>query len=298
MVTKKYTQFGTMSVLIMVPLFLFFCGMTIRSGLTSSSDFMILLFVSILLLACCVTFYQLTITVTQTQVSFKMGIGLFGKTYQMSDIRQCRPVSNSFIAGIGIKLLPNGWLYNVSGIKAIELQFKNKYSIVRIGTNKPEEISEFIQSIITGRYATYANAEQPARRWINPMWGLMILVVAALLTAPALLKTNAICESTALKIKGLYGLTIPYTEIEKVDTISVLPAISRKTNGYALGKTLIGNFKFSDNTSAKLFVKEGNKPLIKIQSKGRAPVYFNRAERSQTIELFNQIRSKTEASQK
>lgn len=80
METRKYTQIGTMSILISAPFVLFFSGMAINSGLTSRSDFMILGFISILMLLCCLTFYKITITVSQTQVSFKMGIGLFGKT--------------------------------------------------------------------------------------------------------------------------------------------------------------------------------------------------------------------------
>ena len=73
-----------------------------------------------------------------------------GKSYKISDIKYCRTVSNSVINGIGIRMLPNGWLYNVSGLKAIELQFKNRKSVIRIGTDKPDEISQLIQSLIVG----------------------------------------------------------------------------------------------------------------------------------------------------
>lgn len=292
METRKYTQFGTMSVLILVPLFLFFSGMAIRSGLTNRSDFLILAFVSVLLLVSCFTFYNITIVVSQTQVSFKMGIGLFGKTYQLSDIRQCRPVSNSMFLGVGIKMLPNGWLYNVSGIKAIELQFKSKYSIVRIGTNKPEEISEYIQSILAGRYATYGSAETPARRWINPWWGLSIILVILIVFAPNWIGGTVNCEPDALKISGMYSMTIPYNQIEQLDTISSLPRISIRTNGYAFNKTMIGNFRFQDGNDAKLYIRKSSVPLIRIQSKGNVPVYLGIGERAKNIALFNQLKSR------
>ncbi len=253
---------------------------------------MILGFISILMLLCCLTFYKITIMVSQTQVSFKMGIGLFGKTYQMSDIRQCRSVSNSFIAGVGIKMLPNGWLYNVSGIKAIELQFKSKYSIVRIGTNKPEEISEYIRSILTGRYATYPNSEQPVRRWTNIWWKLIITIVVLAFFVPRWFGLKAECKADALKIKGMYGLSIPYSQIEKVDTISGLPGISIRTNGYSFNETRIGNFRLTNGEDVKLFVKKGSGPFIQIQSKDNVPVYIGLGNRNLTSDLFAQLKKR------
>jgi hypothetical protein len=292
MQTRKYTQIGTMSILIMVPLFFLFTGMAIRSGLANKPDFLILAFVSFLMLLCCLTFYKITITVSSTQVSFKMGIGLFGKTYQMSDIRQCIPVSNSFIAGIGIKMLPNGWLYNVSGIKAIELQFKSKYSIVRIGTNKPEEISGYIQSIVTGRYATYANSEQPARRWINLWWGVILLVVILAVLLPGWIGIKTDCHPDVLKIKGMYSQSIPYNQVEKLDTISSLPAVSLRTNGYSFNKTMIGNFRMKDGSDARLYIRKNSKPLIRIQVKGNALVYIGLGNFNETTALFNELKKR------
>ena len=34
-------------------------------------------------------------------------------------------VTNSLIFGWGIRYIPDGWLYNVSGIKAVENRFHN-----------------------------------------------------------------------------------------------------------------------------------------------------------------------------
>ena len=148
METKKFTQFGTVSVTIMLPLFLFFSGLLIKNGLANSPDFYIHLVLAILFLICLLVFYKLTIIVDDKFVTFKLGIGLVRKSYKISDLKSCRPVTNSALNGIGIRMLPNGWLYNVTGIEAIELQFHNKNSIVRIGTNKPDEISQLIRSLM------------------------------------------------------------------------------------------------------------------------------------------------------
>lgn len=160
METKKYTQFGTISVVVLFPLLLLFIGKLIKSGLTNSPYLFIHILLFLIFLICVLTFYQLKIKVNNSHLSFKLGIGLFSKKYKISDIKSCRPVSNSLINGIGIRMISNGWLYNVSGLKAIEIQFKNKKSVVRIGTNKPKEICQLIQSLIDGNEITNDASER------------------------------------------------------------------------------------------------------------------------------------------
>ena len=148
METKNYTQFGTISVVIMLPLLILFTGLLIKSGLSSSPEMYIHLFLVLTFVICLLVFYKLTIIIDETNVSFKLGIGLVGKSYKITDIKSCKSAPNSALNGIGIRMLSNGWLYNVSGLKAIELQFNNRKSIIRIGTNKPDEISSVIQKLI------------------------------------------------------------------------------------------------------------------------------------------------------
>ncbi|MBD98769.1 MAG: hypothetical protein CMO34_02915 [Verrucomicrobia bacterium] len=148
MKSKKFTQWGTLMIAILFPLAFLFTRKLIKSSLANGLEFDLLFFLTVIFVICLLVFYKLTIIINSKTVSFKLGIGLFGKSYNISDIKSCRPVSNSVLDGIGIRMLSNGWLYNLSGLKAIELQFKSRKSIVRIGTNQPEEISQVIQSLI------------------------------------------------------------------------------------------------------------------------------------------------------
>ena len=77
-----------------------------------------------------------------------MGMGLIKKTYQLSDIKSCTPIKNNIINGWGIRRILGGWLYNVSGFQAIEIRFKNNPKVIRIGTDKPEEIVEEVKKCI------------------------------------------------------------------------------------------------------------------------------------------------------
>jgi len=288
---KKFTQFGTFSVAIILPLLLLFLGLMIKSGLANTPDFYINLILVIVFLICLLVFYKLTIIVDNKFVTFKLGIGLVGKSYKIADLKTCKPVATSVLNGIGIRMLSNGWLYNVTGLKAIELRFANKNSIVQIGTNKPDEISQLIQSLIGGEIPSDYNVKS-TQKWTNPLWFLSILLIPALIIIPNYRETKVQIDNTGFKIKGVYGLTIPYSDLEQIDTISNLPRISLRTNGYAFGKTLIGNFKFTDDSHVKLFVKKGFEPYLMIKSKGRVPVYINFESKQKTIDLYNELKNK------
>jgi hypothetical protein len=292
METKKYTQFGTFSVAIMLPLLLLFTGLLIKSGVTNSPEFYINALLVLTFIICLLIFYKLTIIVNKTNVSFKLGIGLIGKSYNISNLKSCRPVTNSPFYGIGIRMLPDGWLYNVTGLKAIELQFRNKKSVVRVGTNRPEEISELVQSLIGGGSIAISSVEDQTKKWTNPLWIISVLLVLGLVLIPNYTETKVTVGPDEFKIKGVYGLAMPYSEIEQLDTISKMPKISLRTNGYSFGKTLIGNFKLSDDSRAKLFIKRGFSPYIIIRSEGRVPVYINFKDKQKTINLYNNLENK------
>ena len=146
--TKKYTQFGTLMVIIFVPIIIFSIIMIFTEGLQDTSALVAYSIVSLSMIAAMLFFYKLTIEIDDAFISFKLGIGWFGRKYRIDNLISCKPVKNSIWYGMGARLLPNGWLFNVSGLKAIELSFKNKKSIIRIGTNKPEEIAEIVTTLI------------------------------------------------------------------------------------------------------------------------------------------------------
>lgn len=292
MKTKTYSQFGTFSVAILLPLFLWFTGVAIKSYLTKSPDLVVHLVLAVGFLFCLLILYRLTINIDSEYVSFKMGIGLIRKSYRITDLRSCRAVTNFPFTGIGIRMLPNGWLFNVSGLKAIELTFHNKQSIVRIGTDKPEEISLLIGSMVGGTELPQQPELPKQKKWINPFWIGSILLIIALIVIPAYRDTGVALNSDGFKIRGVYGMTIPFSEIEDIDTVAALPAISLRTNGYAAGKTLIGNFKLSDESHVKLFVKRGSVPYILIKAKGKVPVYINFKNKQRTIDLYNELKIK------
>ncbi len=148
MKSKSFTQIGTFSNLILIPSTLLFLFMLINAYQAEQENLLFEWSMFSILFICAITFYRIKITVSEQYISFKMGIGLMQKKYKVATIKSCTPVSNSMISGIGIRLLSNGWLYNVSGFQAVELHFKHKSSVVRIGTDQALKVSAAIQEVL------------------------------------------------------------------------------------------------------------------------------------------------------
>lgn len=101
-----------------------------------------LLFVFILSSA---LFGSLKVIVDETSVRLKFGIGTIRKTISLDDVQSCAKVRNNALCGWGIRYIGNGWMYNVSGLDAVDLTLKNERRF-RIGTNDPDNLLSAIQS--------------------------------------------------------------------------------------------------------------------------------------------------------
>ncbi|MDP2719131.1 MAG: hypothetical protein U1D67_04185 [Dehalococcoidia bacterium] len=96
----------------------------------------VLIIVAVFLVAALVLFSSLTVTIGQEEMEVRFGPGPIRRRFKLRDIESCRSVRNHWFYGWGIRLTPHGWLFNVSGLSAVEINMKtgNKF---RIGTNDP-----------------------------------------------------------------------------------------------------------------------------------------------------------------
>ena len=88
-------------------------------------------------------FGSLTVEVDDEELRHWFGPGFWKKSYQLLDIESSTVVRNSWFWGWGIRLTPNGWLYNVSGLDAVQLQLRSGRKL-RIGTDDPQGLVEAI----------------------------------------------------------------------------------------------------------------------------------------------------------
>ncbi len=97
----------------------------------------------IFMILCLALFATLTTRVNDQAVDIRFGIGLICRRFPLQDIEEYRVVTNPWYYGWGVHLIPGGWIYNVSGWEAVELQMKGggKY---RIGTNDSQGLMKAI----------------------------------------------------------------------------------------------------------------------------------------------------------
>ena len=81
-------------------------------------------------------FSRLTVTVDDQMIKIQFGVRIIRKSFPLKEIETHRVVKNPWYYGWGIRFTPRGWLFNVSGFSAIELQMKNG-KLYRIGTDDP-----------------------------------------------------------------------------------------------------------------------------------------------------------------
>jgi hypothetical protein len=82
-----------------------------------------------------ITFYGMTVIIDEKQIIVKLGIGLFRRKIDLSMVKSAEVIEYPPYYGYGIRLIPNGILYNVSGKHAIRIRFKHRRRVVLIGTD-------------------------------------------------------------------------------------------------------------------------------------------------------------------
>lgn len=98
-----------------------------------------LLFVTVLL------FHGMETTVDDRTIKMSFGIGLIRKRIAIERIKSIEIVSTPWYYGYGIRLIPNGWLYNARGPHGVELRFVDRNRVIRIGTKDPAQLKKEIE---------------------------------------------------------------------------------------------------------------------------------------------------------
>jgi hypothetical protein len=104
----------------------------------------IVIMVAVLVLG--VALSRLDVTVTDDQVVAAFGFGKPRRAFDLADIKEVRAVRNSWWNGWGVRRIRNGWMYNVWGLDAVQLELRSGTSF-RIGTDDPDGL----EAALTGR---------------------------------------------------------------------------------------------------------------------------------------------------
>lgn len=90
-------------------------------------------------------FSSLTVEVTEDEVRWQFGPGLWSYRMPRADIATAQVVRNALLNGFGIRMRPGFRLYNVSGFDAVELQLKSG-AIRRIGSDDAQGLAAALKS--------------------------------------------------------------------------------------------------------------------------------------------------------
>ena len=85
---------------------------------------------------CLALFPTLTAVVQSDRLQCFFGLGVIRREIPVSEILAVSVVRNPWTYGWGLRLIPGGWLWNVSGLDAVELRLQSGKRF-RIGTDEP-----------------------------------------------------------------------------------------------------------------------------------------------------------------
>ncbi len=89
-------------------------------------------------------FNSLTVTIDSDKIIAAFGSGIIKRSIPFRVVKSAEKVRNKWYYGFGIRLIPNGQMYNVAGYDAIELKLTNG-RVFRIGTDEPDTLLKIIQ---------------------------------------------------------------------------------------------------------------------------------------------------------
>jgi len=135
----RHTQVGHLVLGIMAASVLFTVWVLQRAGAPAGAwaSLVVLGVISVL-------FGSLTVEVDRDQLRFWFGPGFLRRTVPLEEITASRVVTNRWWYGWGIRRIPGGWMYNISGLKAVELTLRGG-KMLRVGTDEPEVLNRRIE---------------------------------------------------------------------------------------------------------------------------------------------------------
>jgi len=132
--------------------------------------------------------------------------------------------------------------------------------------------------------------ENPVRKLFRWMPVAIVLATAAFIFS-AYKEPKVEFDANAFKLKGRYGVNIPFAEITVADTIAwrEMPAISLRTGAISAFKVNRGNFKTITGDNIRMSVHCGVNPVIRIVDRKGAVYYINRKNAAETRQIFDKI---------
>lgn len=140
----KEFQFGWLIFIMLIPAY----GVIIYLYLNEMGDkpmgMGVFLLISFIIILVYLLFYGMTTMVNTEWITVSFGVGIVRRRIQISRIKNVVTVKNPWYYGWGIRLIPKGMLYNISGSEGVELTFIDTERVIRIGSANSSRLKEEI----------------------------------------------------------------------------------------------------------------------------------------------------------
>lgn len=142
----KHAQIGKTFIIMLAVLEGLISGVLYYVHLTEGIDNLLTVFFSIeaVFVFMILLFFQFVVTVEDGFLKISFGVGLIQKKWKLDEIVRVTAVRNKWWYGLGIHLTPVGWLYNLEGLDAVEIEKKDG-RVFRIGTDEPQALIRVIE---------------------------------------------------------------------------------------------------------------------------------------------------------
>lgn len=145
----QHTQRGTVIRIVLGSAGLFFLGVTILMIVLSEEvAAVVVLAIGTIPMIFLYLFHSLTVELSQDSIVVFFGPGLVRRKIDVQKISEVRVVRNRILYGWGIRRGAGCWIFNVSGLDAVELQFKSGRRF-RIGTDDPHGLCDAVKAVLT-----------------------------------------------------------------------------------------------------------------------------------------------------
>lgn len=131
-------------------------------------------------------------------------------------------------------------------------------------------------------------------------WGKKVIITTTLITILLIClpvfytfysDLDVTISEDKMEIHGLYGHEIPLQEIKEAKLCPSLPAISIKTNGFALAKTRLGHFRTSKGENIMLFAHSDSNFIQIVRTNGTT-YYLSYKDKKSNEQLFLELQKK------
>jgi hypothetical protein len=242
-------------------------------------------------------FSTLTVEVDASEIRIRFTGGLVRKRVALAELRAQRVVRNPWLYGWGIHKIPGGWIWNVSGLDAVELLLVDG-RVLRVGTDEPEALARAIARVApeAGAASAGTGAAPAGRRsaWLAVAAAAVVVAGVLALVGAAYVQTRppeVNVTPQTLSVRSLfYGDDYPLAEITGVSLERCLPRILMRTNGFAGGGVLRGWFRLEGLGEGKLFVDLGSSPFLVVRLR-RGYVILNFSDPAKTQALHGELES-------